>query len=115
MTGTILAERSAIPVKSFRVSQRHATAYDRVLARLRIEGSNESEKFRNLVDFLDDYFESEPHVLPEQIIVEEPAQLPRLEVFDLILTALKEHERSLGGIVERFEKAPPEQVYYAKK
>jgi len=110
-----VAERSAIPVKSFRVTQRHETAYDRVLAKLRIEGGNESEKFRNLVDFLDDYFESEPHVLPEQIIVEDPAQLPRLEVFDLILSALKEHERNLSGIVERFENVPPEQVHYVKK
>jgi hypothetical protein len=115
LTGTILAERVGIPVKSFRLTQRHAKAYDGVLAKLRIEGSNESEKFRNLVDFLDDYFESESHVLPEQIIIEEPSQLPRLEVFDLILTALKEHERSLSGLVERFEKAPAEQVYYAKK
>ncbi len=115
MTGTILAERLPLSVKSFRLTQRHLKAYDNVLAKLRIEGANESEKFRNLLDFLDDYFEFEPHFLPEQIIVEEPSQLPRLEVFDLLLKALKEHEMSLSGIVERFEKAPVEQVSYAKK
>jgi hypothetical protein len=115
LTGTILVERLAIPVKSFRLTQRYVKAYDSVLAKLRIDGANESEKFRNLLDFLDDYFESEPRILPEQVIVEEPSQFPRLEVFDLILTALKEHEKSLSGIVERFEKPPAEQVFYAKK
>ena len=94
-------ERVIIPVKSFRLSEKKIESYNEVLTKLRIDGNNESEKFRNLIDFLNDYFELEPTSTP--IIEDDPVDVPKLDVLELVLSALRTHEKKLNEIVERFE------------
>ena len=98
-----------MPVKSFRLSKEQSDAYDKVLDKLDIEGDSESEKFRNLITFLTNYFESEP-MLPMSFEDNEPSKSlnpTRVDLFELLMRALREHENSLELLVKRLEKAQP--------
>lgn len=75
------------------------------MTKLGVDGENESEKFRNFIEFLSDYFETEPWTMVQDLFSkDEQNNAPKLEAFDFILKALKEHERRLDSIAEKIEK-----------
>lgn len=92
-------------ILSFRLSNKKIEKYNKILRILRIDGDNQSDRFRNLIEYLSDYFEN--GVLP----IQEPFNLTpedtseRVTTADLIITALSQHEQNLDKIVERLESA----------
>jgi hypothetical protein len=105
-----LRERRNIPVKSFRLSQEQIEMYNRVLDKLRLGGENESERFRNLIEFLDSYVDPEPQSTLRYIEGERTEDPSRLDLFDLVIGSLIEHEKRLDRIVTSIEKVNPVQV-----
>jgi len=79
--------------------------YGDVLKRLGIEGENESDKFRSLIEFLYDYVEVSPSAPVEPRVEKDANDRSRLDVLDLIIQSLKEHEGVLDKIADRLEKA----------
>ena len=84
--------------------------YDDILRRLGIEGDNESDKFRSLIEFLFDYIDVNPATNEQR---NEPAtdkfsgDSSRLDVLDLIIHSLKEHEVNLDRLISKLEKPSP--------
>lgn len=79
--------------------------YDDILKRLGIEGENESDKFRSLIEFLFDYVEINPQVTSEPKIEKDFGDNSRLDVLDLVIQSLKEHEANLDKIAIKLEKS----------
>jgi hypothetical protein len=79
--------------------------YENILKRIGIEGDNESDKFRSLVEFLFDYFEVNPVVPVEARVEKLSDERSRLDVLDLVIKSLKDHEANLDRVAARLEKA----------
>jgi len=79
--------------------------YEDILRRLGIIGETESDRFRSLIEFLYDYVEVNP---PLQVVRKVRSDLndqSRLDVLDLVIQSLREHEVNLDKIATRLEKA----------
>jgi len=84
--------------------------YDDILRRLGIEGDNESDKFRSLIEFLYDYIDVNPATnepRSEPITEKLSGDRSRLDVLDLIIHSLKEHEVNLDRIISKLERPSP--------
>jgi hypothetical protein len=80
--------------------------YVDLLKRLGIEGETESDKFRSLIEFLYDYVDKNP-LLPIQLetkVRSDSNDQSRLDVLDLIIRRLREHESNLDKIATKLEK-----------
>ena len=80
--------------------------YDDILKRLGIDGETDSDKFRNLIEFMYDYVEVNP---PPTIQVERKSEpdmgdRSRIDVLDLIIQSLKDHETNLDRVASKLEK-----------
>jgi hypothetical protein len=80
--------------------------YDGILKRLGIDGETDSDKFRNLIEFMYDYVEVNP---PPTIQVERKSEpdmgdRSRIDVLDLIIQSLKDHETNLDRVASKLEK-----------
>ncbi len=83
--------------------------YDAILKRLGIEGENESDRFRILIEFLFDYVEVNPIIPAEPKIERDSGDSSRLDVLDLVIQSLREHEANLDKIATKLERsATPE-------
>ncbi len=84
--------------------------YDDILRRLGIEGDNESDKFRSLIEFLFDYIDVNPATNEQrnELAAEKfSGDSSRLDVLDLIIHSLKEHEVNLDRLISKLEKPSP--------
>jgi len=78
---------------------------------LGINGVTESDKFRNLIDYLyNHFFESanptEPFFSEGQVVnPHSPYDAQKIDVLDLVINVLREHEKKLDSLVSRLEKA----------
>lgn len=79
--------------------------YEDILKRLGIEGDTESDKFRSLIEFLYDYVEVNPPLSVERKVESDLNDSSRLDVLDLVIQSLKEHEVNLDRIATKLEKA----------
>ena len=80
--------------------------YDDVLKRLGIDGETDSDRFRSLIEFMYDYVEVNP---PPTIQVERKLEVDaldrsRIDVLDLIIQSLKDHETTLDRVASKLEK-----------
>jgi hypothetical protein len=80
--------------------------YDDVLKRLGIDGETDSDRFRSLIEFMYDYVEVSP---PPTVQVERKSEpdtgdRSRIDVLDLIIQSLKDHEAGLDRVASRLEK-----------
>ena len=79
--------------------------YDDVLKRLGIDGETDSDRFRSLIEFMYDYVEVNP---PPTIQVERKSETDadrsRIDVLDLIIQSLKDHEVTLDRVASKLEK-----------
>jgi hypothetical protein len=94
----------AMAIKSFRLSEERVEKYNEILANLRIDGETESDRFRNLIDYLYDYFSDMKHPFNEMPDFGGSSVSQRMDFLDLLMDALSQHERKLDGIARRFEK-----------
>jgi len=78
--------------------------YSDILKRLGIEGETESDKFRSLIEFLYDYVEVNPPLSSETKVRSGSSDQSRLDVLDLIIQSLREHEANLDRIATKLEK-----------
>lgn len=103
--------RGLIEIKSFRLSEERIEKYNKILVQLGVNGVTESDKFRNLIDYLfDHFFESanpiEPSISDGKVVNEHSSyDVQKIDVLDLIINVLREHERKLDTLVSRLEKA----------
>lgn len=84
--------------------------YDDILRRLGIEGDNESDKFRSLIEFLYDYIDVNPATSESrnELKIERFSEdRSRLDVLDLIIHSLKEHEVNLDRIISKLDRTSP--------
>jgi len=85
--------------------------YNKILVQLSINGVTESDKFRNLIDYLyNHFFESanpiEPFIPKGQAVnPHSPYDAQKIDVLDLIINVLKGHEKKLDSLISRLEKA----------
>jgi hypothetical protein len=79
--------------------------YDNILKRLGIEGENESDRFRSLIEFLFDYVDDNPIVPAETRIERSSGDSSRLDVLDLLIQSLREHESNLDKIAAKLERS----------
>jgi len=95
-----------IPVKSFRLTAEQTEMYDSILKKLGIEGDNESDKFRSLIEYMYDYVDANPATNePRSELTDKfSGDRSRLDVLDLIIHSLKEHEVNLDKLVSRLER-----------
>ena len=94
-----------MPVKSFRLSQEQVETYAAILKRLGIEGENESDKFRTLIEFLFDYVEVNPIIPVEPKIERNSGDSSRLDVLDIVIQSLRDHEANLDKIATKLERS----------
>jgi hypothetical protein len=79
--------------------------YEDILKRLGIEGETESDKFRSLIECLYDYVDVNPRLPVETKVRSDSGDQSRLDVLDLVIQSLREHEANLDRIATKLEKA----------
>jgi hypothetical protein len=92
-------------ILSFRLSNDKIEKYNKILRTLRIDGDNQSDRFRNLIEYLSEYFENGAFPIQEPFDLGIEATSQKVTTTDLIITALSHHEKNLDKIVERLENA----------
>lgn len=101
---TFTIEGLAVAIKSFRLSEERIEKYNKILEKLRIDGETESDRFRNLIDYLYDYMEDLTLPFQEPLDFSSGSTSQRMDVLDLIINVLSQHERNLDKIVRRLER-----------
>ena len=92
-------------ILSFRLSEEKIEKYIKILHTLRIDGDNQSDRFRNLIEYLYDYFDNGVLPSPEPFPLQLEDTSQKVDTADLIITALSQHEKTLNKIIERLESA----------
>jgi len=91
-------------VKSFRLPDEKIEKYNKILEKLRIDGETESDRFRNLIDYLYDYFENGSPAFEETPEPGSANASQKMDALDLVINVLMRHERNLDKIVTRLER-----------
>lgn len=94
----------AMAIMSFRLSEERIEKYNKILAKLRIDGDTASDRFRNLIDYLYEYFEDINPPFQTAPDFESGSTSERINVLDLVINALIQHEKNLDGITQRLER-----------
>ena len=80
--------------------------YENILKKVGIEGETESDKFRSLIEFMYDYVDvNPPPIQVERKVEGNQVDQSRLDVLDLMMRSIRDHEVRLDRVASRLEEA----------